>query len=475
MTRSQMMFVLGFLGWVSVIVVDVSARMTPSDSPALPTVEPTFYSNVTIGPTIKVNYTVEISTSGPAVLDSVIVFTARIFIEPNHTLPEGKFNFLWISSTNDSNEHTSGRHTSTLHKAFHHAEAIDYLMTVVVSSVDRPAEILTFSSTVFKLTENLNGNLRVYQDLEYQRSNTSFAIDQPIHFHVNITDHFSKSDTPQYTYFWYNGSDLIRVTDSPHLERNFSEPSILHLQAVASAQFWNVPGDAASPSSRAKPNPDLYLESSIPDKCGSFTEKLHFKESLSNCGINRVDSSTEDQSVKLGDTLVLNITCSGSSPSAVCWNVTTHNSTLNETCRPGGQFTNSTEHRVAVTMGSTGWNTLQIAVYNDISFQVMSQNYYVYDADSVNIPALVLPIVFIVLGGCLLAAGVTYIVRLRRKLHVEVADFDFDPTISVRSTSSWSNFVPAVKHFIQRVRHRAMSTSYEPYSINRPRNLYETL
>lgn len=435
---------------------------------SLATTEPTVIGNITIGPSIKVNYTMEVTTSGPAVLDSVVVFTARVFVQPNSTLRKEKFDFLWLNTADYTEDHTRGGSMSQLHKTFVESTLRsgpgDFLMTVVVSHADRPKDILSFSSTVFKLTKRLNGNLKVKQHLEYQRSNNTFAIDRPIQFYLNITDHFRRKDAPAYTYFWYNGSELIHATESPHYQQKFSQPNVLHLQAVATAQFLL----SARPLATSV-RPD------IEDKFGNFSEKLHFKASLSNCSVSRLDSSIQDQSLKLGNSLVLNVTCAGSFPSAVCWNVTQQNSTLNETCKPGGQFANTTQHNVTLTVGKTGWNTVHLAVYNDVSFQVMSQNYYVYDADSVNIPALVFPIVFIVLGGIIATAGSTYIFRLRRKAHVEVADFDFDPTISVRSNSSLSNVLPAIKQFFQRSRHRTQSTPSERYSINPSRQLYETL
>ncbi|KAL8618769.1 hypothetical protein ACOMHN_000197 [Nucella lapillus] len=415
----------------------------------------------------------EVTTSGPAVLDSVVVFTARVFVEPNDTIPEEKFDFLWLNTVDHSENHTHGSYVSQLHRAFGE-EAFgsgpgDFLMAVVVSLADQPRNILCFSTTVFKLTKRLNGNLQVKQSLPYRRSNNTFVVDQPIHFYLNITDRFPRRDSPKYTYFWYNGSQLIQETDQPHYQLKLSQPNVLHLQAVAMAQFSSAVRSVLA-TSTITPN-----DSTIEDKVGSFTEKLHFKASLSNCNMSRRDSSTQDQSLKLGNPLVLNITCMGSFPSAVCWNVTRQNSTLNNTCKPGGQFANTTQHNVTVTIGNTGWNTVHLAVYNDISFQVLSQNYYVYDPDSVDIPVLVFPMVFLVLGGVIAVVGGTYIVRLRRQAHVEVADFDFDPTISVRSSGSFSSLRLAVKQLFQRARGCTRSTPDDRYSVNPSRHMYDTL
>ena len=124
-------------------------------------------------------------------------------------------------------------------------------------------------------SERLNGKLSVKQDLQYQRNNVTFAVDRPIHFHINITDHFNSPNFPQYTYFWYNGSELIHETAHPHYDQEITQPSILHLQAVASAEFVSDMDDVNS----------LMYPPDITDKIGSFQEKLVFKGKLLLCKI----------------------------------------------------------------------------------------------------------------------------------------------------------------------------------------------
>ena len=51
-----------------------------------------------------------------------------------------------------------------------------------------------------------------------------------------------------------------------------------------------------------------------------------------------------------------------------------------------------------------------------------------------NLPALVLPIVFVTLGFLVVVGGAVYIMRLRKKPLVEVADFDFHPTLNESSS-----------------------------------------
>ena len=130
--------------------------------------------------------------------------------------------------------------------------------------------LLCFSAPFSILLEHLNGNLKMKQDLEYQRMNNTFAIDKEINFHVNITDRFDQHDSPQYIYFWYNGSELIRRTKHPQFEQNFSQPAVLHLQALTTAEF-------SMSSLSVPPFQD------IQDKIGSFRENLVFKGELYFC------------------------------------------------------------------------------------------------------------------------------------------------------------------------------------------------
>ncbi|KAK7111208.1 hypothetical protein V1264_010880 [Littorina saxatilis] len=478
------MNLMKFKGWrrtmvvwfVCVVVVCcfsvVTGEMTSPDGPLpMSTVSPAIVGNITISPSIKVNYTLELSSSAPVVLDSTITFTAKLRMNPNNTVPEGEFHYLWLNSANHGQDRSKSNHEAKLDKTFSgmRVDPGEYLLTVIVSPKTRPREILAFGNIMFRLTRRLNGNLKVKQNLEYQRRNDTFAIDREIYFHVNITDRFSMTKSPECMYFWYNGSELIHSSEKPGFDKTFLQPCVLYLQAEATASFLEL---------------DTSLSSLLPHdkepKYGTFQEKLLFKASLSNCTVSRVDSSTDDQSVKLGDAIILNIACNGSSPSAVCWNVTGLNMTLNETCKPPSQFLNTTQHQVSVSIGQTGWSTVQLAVFNDISVHVLSQlNYYVYDADTVDIPALVFPIVFIVIGITIAAAGGAYIVRLRRRLHVEVADFDFDPNISVRTTNILSPVAAAVKHIIGRLRRWRDQSNRNSHSdqpgMRRSQSLYESL
>ncbi|KAK7507326.1 hypothetical protein BaRGS_00001261 [Batillaria attramentaria] len=326
------------------------------------TLSPAFFGNITLTPSIKENYTLHLSTSGPAVLDSQVTFKADLTVDSDIPIARRRFCYEWLNDADGSRAKTIGGYHSELQKTFSRDKVKPgvYLITVIVSPTSKLEEILAFKAMEFRLTEELH-------------------------------------------------------------------------------------------------------------KCNS----------------SRVDSEAMDESVKLGNPVVLNVTCiSGSSPSAVCWNVTEGkpgNDTLNSTCQPAdSDFQNTTFHQVSVSLGQTGWQTVHLAIYNDVSYYTFLQTFYVYDADYVNVPALVFPIVFVVIGIVISVAGGAYLVRLRRTLHVEVADFDFDPSISVRSPHIFSSAATAIKHFFHRLRHRNNTDNLgqrpaRRVHTQRLQSLYETL
>ena len=83
----------------------------------------------------------------------------------------------------------------------------------------------------------MNGNLKVTQDLPYQRLNNTFAIDDVVDFNVSLTDRFLKSPHPRYEFFWFNGTELIKETKQPFYQHNFTQPGVLKFKAHAYADF----------------------------------------------------------------------------------------------------------------------------------------------------------------------------------------------------------------------------------------------
>jgi hypothetical protein len=132
---------------------------------------------------IAVNYTLDLTSSSPAVLDSTIIFTATVTTVTNSSTPalpttmptllpslqqtplhkleacvegsqEKEYIYLWLNSVDHTTEECLGGSVVTLQKTFKEKKAAkgQYLMMVIVKPSDHPKQIFTFRSTVFDLT-----------------------------------------------------------------------------------------------------------------------------------------------------------------------------------------------------------------------------------------------------------------------------------------------------------------------------------
>ncbi|GFO04219.1 hypothetical protein PoB_003072400, partial [Plakobranchus ocellatus] len=290
----------------------------------------------------------------------------------------------------------------------------------------------------------LNGHLELHQDLEYKRLSNTFATHKPIRASAIVVDHFEEQQKPFFKFFWYENGKYLITSEVPEVVTTIETAGNLSLKAEILATMA-VRG--VRPTKRVitilcmSIRCELQKEAEVLNevKGGNFEEKIFFKDPLSTCFIERVDAKATDREVRIGGSALVNITCNGSAPTAVCMNISTYNASadptsINYTCEPG-QFVDSLHHQVQVKLNKTGWNDVHFFVYNDVTRKQYTVAYYAYDPDSENIPALVLPLVFVVLGCFVITTGIVYIMRLRKKPLVEVADFDFHPTLNESSSN----------------------------------------
>lgn len=79
--------------------------------------------------------------------------------------------------------------------------------------------------------------------------------------------------------------------------------------------------------------------------------------------------------------------------------------------------------------------TLQTCATLLLSF--CSLNFPSFLPDSVNVPALTIPIVFCTIGIVIVIVGTIYLNKLRKKPTIEVADFDFHPSMSTEGAGNY--------------------------------------
>ncbi|KAH9502521.1 hypothetical protein Btru_068889 [Bulinus truncatus] len=189
-------------------------------------------------------------------------------------------------------------------------------------------------------------------------------------------------------------------------------------------------------------------------KCGHFEQLLNLKDTLHSCYIKRVGFEYWDKGIALGKPSVFNITCIGSSPTGVCYNVTSRNISI-----PSGQiclpiaFHNTLHHQKTIHFLHVGWIDVHFFVYNDVSYVHLIESFCIYDADKMNLPTLIFPIVFGTLGLLIILFGAAYIIRLYKKSFVEVADFDFHPTLTEKQSSKkdkFHNVICSIKNMFSR-------------------------
>lgn len=127
-----------------------------------------------------------------------------------------------------------------------------------------------------------------------------------------------------------------------------------------------------------------------------------------------------------------------------------NNSVVNRSCdRPlsGGWF---------LTPGislSQGQYIAQVNVTNDVSaVRGQSQVLSVYSGGgaSATLSTLLVPVIFSMLGLVVVLAGAAYVVRLRKKSDVEVANFDFHPDMDSSGSHIFSRFRRSVSGLFQR-------------------------
>ncbi|RUS88504.1 hypothetical protein EGW08_003762 [Elysia chlorotica] len=428
----------------------VKKYVATDSSSTIPPTLPTEPPIVTLEPATKVRYRLNLTNPGPSVLDSTLSFVAELKTESGEEIPSGmNFSYLWMNMADLKALRTKDEFKAKIPLIFPSqgngsVEAGDYTMTVVVSEESNPSKILAFQTKKFVLTEKLNGHLHIRQDLEFQRLSNTFSTNREFAANAILLDQFEEEQKPHYQFFWFEDEKFIVSTQRPEVVTlvdkpgNFSLRSeVLATVAVNINQQKKAEGPNKLTEKGTKRGAGVSVGSDV--KNGLFEEKLYFKDPLDLCYIDRVDTEPSDRDVKLGVSAVINITCEGSAPTAVCLNLTRYNGSAplptNQSCRPQ-TFLDVLHHQVKVTFNASGWHDVHFFIFNDVSVKRYTLAYYAYDPSSANIPALVLPAVFATLGLLVIVGGAAYIMRLRKKPLVEVADFDFHPTLNESSSAT---------------------------------------
>ncbi|XP_067673143.1 uncharacterized protein [Haliotis asinina] len=406
---------------------------------------------VTVEPADKINYTLVLTNDGPGVLDSLLTFTASLLDYQGKVAQSKRFRYDWNNNADRDYQSKLGDLTYSYRRLFssESTKAGRWVMTVAVYGGKEYSEMVNFGSMEFALTEYLNGMMHSNQTLKYQRQKNTFSTGKVIHLFANFTDRFPKElFPPSYDFFWYKNGVFFKYTDVPHCELTVEEEANFTLETVLHMYFNPFPPplvqrERNSRPLNAKPCSQGTFKSvnsplsrrrgkyyTIPAKCGSVSQRVSVKEPMKTVDV------AGDLSAGIGQYISVNITCNGSYPSSVCWNVTALNTSVPSSpmCKPA-EFLSTCNHQVRIKLTHLGWRTVMFTVYNDVSYMSSSFNVYAYDPDSVNVPALTIPIVFCTIGIVIVIVGTIYLNKLRKKPVIEVADFDFHPSVSTEGAA----------------------------------------
>ncbi|XP_050391591.1 uncharacterized protein LOC126810520 [Patella vulgata] len=436
------------------------------DSVTVPSVKTTtVFTMPTFSPSEKLNFTLKLSNSGPACLDSQIIFNASLLDHQGRTVQSKFFHYQWFNNANQSYEVSKGQYQAAIIKTFESDSVVagQYLMSVAVyGDQDSKKKVIAHSSTTFILTESLNGDLQVNQSLPFQRNKTVFATDHPIVLKLNMKDKFDKKRY-RFNFVWYKNNKLMKATSKPECTFQIPEKGSYKIEANAFAysnvktmdriNYPEVLSDLLLVVNRCKqPN-------SSADKCKRFTQNITTIERLT---VLDIEGGT---SVAVKDVIKLNVSCLGSSPTGVCWNATALNRTHmndNVTCTPTVFSNTSCFHQILVRPKQRGWHDVGIAVYNDISYMHGNYFVYAYDSDSSGSSVVTIPLVFSLLAAVIVIIGGVYLWKLKKKPYIEVADFEFHPSIERNgSYVVFANFLVRVKQFLKRSPIKRLSVQSE--------------
>ena len=130
----------------------------------------------------------------------------------------------------------------------------------------------------------LNGNLKLQQQLLYQRNNRTFSSGKVITIHANMTDKFSTkpfSSKVDFEYFWYKNTTLLKVTKEPFYKFMSSDSGNLTLSTLVIA---TLRPDRASRRDTALFQTNRLCESRKPSRLSQFN-RLERERNASKCGL----------------------------------------------------------------------------------------------------------------------------------------------------------------------------------------------
>ncbi|OWF39727.1 uncharacterized protein LOC110464689 [Mizuhopecten yessoensis] len=416
------------------------------------------------GPEVEVReisdeYRLEIKNTGPVVLDSRIDFMAKMFNKTGHLADSTSFLYVWNNDADFHELRKEDNFEANMTQTYSFVLPSQYTMQVCVYSKEEKLTHIKYhlvakGGTKFTLTSLLNGKIDLKQSLSYQKHKKVLATNIPIDFSVNLTDKFQSKPTS--SFHWFNGKTLLGHTTVPKF--------VFTLKKAEKMEKLSV---SVSTS----------LEDEFVEKKGEWSEDVQVKDAIQGVKWNLSGRS----SVDVNNLLNLTVFYKASNPTVICWEVceAKKNSSYcsNTTCE-SPLTGNRKQFDVQVGFPSVGLYHIHFRLENDVSQQHYRTGVvHVYATDSYSSHGYAIPIFFSCLGVFIVLVSSIYFVRMKRKPHVETADFDFHPSLNreephpiitgIKRTFTHQFFQP--KHLYSSLQQpRTSARSYDSMSENGP-------
>ena len=238
-------------------------------------------------------------------------------------------------------------------------------------------------------------------------------------------------DDAALTYYWFVNDTNYGPSTNNSFRFKFHPPGKYAVETIVMAQ---KPGekqddpDMVLTGEEFRSMSSAQLRSNVAPsmKTGVFRTKLESRTPITNF------NKTGEILIKAGQMLELNLTCDGSGPWQICWQITKevpYNATGNETC---GDYdvvtlTDSCSYPVTWFFRESGNHDILAVVDNGVSHVVQVIYAEMYNAThSPPISVVAVPITCSLLGFFGIGMGVITFYYCRKKVAVETADFDFN-------------------------------------------------
>ncbi|XP_015915338.1 transmembrane protein 130 [Parasteatoda tepidariorum] len=336
-----------------------------------------------------------VTNNGPSYLGANVTFSAVLLdYSSDKTLT-----FVFDDGIIDPEEHQTKDHNVTISRAF--PESIydegTYDMNVTVLYTFLWERTLVSNLTNFQLQKDLIGEIVVQHGDDYTALDLDeVAVGSNVSFAVNIYNPGNYLNDAVFSYGWSVDWERHQTSDNLLIYK-FKDRGLKDIKSIVTA---------------ALPN-NVFLS-------GSFDKIVNAKVPVDNLNV------TGNFFMHHGETLNLNINCSGTPPFIYCYKLMNGNDTSdNFTCSHVSTFT-TCHMEIIKYLQKDGKYNLGIYVSNNVREIKKVYEVMVYSVSvTPTLSTVIMPIVCSLLALIIICGGIAYFIQHKNQMEVETANFDF--------------------------------------------------